>query len=112
NMTSGDAGSLDDITVGPLVYRGGSVYFNGAPLEMRSQLNMLCYLLMSNHKKIVEYYSITEQIVAADKRKLRNKKNISKYVSELHTLLKKRFRRKVIFNHKKEGYILDTDKDS
>lgn len=105
-------GALLEVTAGPLSYKSGRVYFDGELVEMRPQLNMLCYLFMCNHKKIVEYCSIEEQIVASSKRTVRKKKNIHKYVSELHSLLRKRFRRNVIFNHKKEGYILDTDKDS
>lgn len=99
----------EDITVGPLSYKKeGSLCFKDKIIDLRPQLKTLCLLFMHNHKKIVGYDVIRDQIVSSHKRK-KGFKNITKYTDELHKILQKYFKRKVIFNHKTEAYFLDID---
>jgi hypothetical protein len=104
---------VEDLVIGQLVYRAdGCILYKQTPIKMRYQLKNLCILFMKNHKGIVDYSIIKDELIAADKRTTTSFETITKYVSELHTLLRKHFNREVIFNHEKDGYIFDTERHS
>jgi len=104
---------VEDLVVGSLIYRkDGSIYYKQKLLKMRYQMRTLCILFMKNHKNFVDYSTIKDELIDAKKRPSTNFKIITKYVSELHNLLREYFKREVIFNQEKDGYIFDTERDS
>ena len=106
-------GLIQDLLVGQLRYsRDGSIYYKQTNLDMRFQLRTLCVLFMDNHQNFLDYSRIKDELISAKKRSTIDFKTITKYVSELHIILKGHFRRKVIFNQGKEGYIFDIERDS
>lgn len=114
NMSKSTNDSLiEDLVVGPLIYKkDGSIYFKQELLKIRAQLKTLLILFMESHKKILDYSNIKDELIAANKRPTTNFATITKYVSELHKILKKYFKQKVIFNQGKEAYIFDIDRES
>jgi hypothetical protein len=104
---------LNDLVVGPLIYKkDGLIYYKQTLLEMRFQLRTICILFMEKHKEFVDYTCIRDEIIPAHKRSTTSFETITKYVSELHKLLRLYFKRKVIFNQEKEGYIFDIKRES
>ena len=104
---------FEDLVVGPLVYRkDGAILYKQTPIKMRSQMKTLCIIFMNNHKNLVDYSTIKDELVPAKKRSTTSFKTITKYVSELHKLLQNHFKREVIFNQEKDGYIFDIERDS
>lgn len=99
--------SADSITAGNLSYADGKITFKGKILKMRPQMKALCLFFMQNQGKAVDYSDIKEKIISAKKRSTIGNKTIVKYVGELQTLLTKCFRKKVLFNHEREGYIFE-----
>ena len=102
----------ETVTVGHLVYKNRDVFFKDKKIKMRPQIKRLCVLFMKNHKEFIDYSNLMDELVSAEKRKHTNMTTIKKYVSELHNLLRRRFGKKVIFNDKIEGYILNIEKRS
>jgi len=104
---------VKEVVVGPLIYTTkGDIYFKKKLLKLRSQLKTLCILFMENHEELVDYSTIRDELTSAKKRPNANPKNINKYVSELHKLLRGHFKKNVIFTHEKEGYIFDINRSS
>ena len=102
-----------EITVGQLSYgKDGAIRFKNKPIEMRYQLRTLCVLFMDNHDKFLSYDNIKDETIPSSKRLAISFKTITKYVSELQVLLRQYFKKKVIFNQGKEGYIFDIDRES
>lgn len=102
--------SVKKIEVGQLVYDvDGGIYFKNKLIEMRSQLETLCILFMKNHKKPLGYEIIKDELIDPTKTRQKGFITITKYVSELHKLLKKYFNKEVIFNHEKHSYIFDIE---
>jgi len=77
---------------------------------MRPQIKTLCIFFMKNRNEFLDYSTIKDELIKAEKRSDTPLKTITQYVSELHKILKKAFRKKVIFNDKKEGYIFNIDR--
>lgn len=94
-----------EITVGKLIsYSDGTLGYDARPLEMRNQLKDLCRLFMSRHNALTTIDQIRDEIIPANKRKFTSFKTISKYVSELHTILQNYYKQPVIINQKEEGW--------
>lgn len=94
-----------EITVGKLVaYSDGSIKFDDENLQIRNQLKDLCRLFMSRNNMLTTLDHIREEIIAAPKRKNTPFGTISKYVSELHTILQNYYKQPVIVNQKEEGW--------
>ncbi len=94
-----------EITIGKLVsYSDGSIRYNGQNLDIRNQLKDLCRLFMNRPNLLTETDMIRNEIINAPKRKNTSFKTISKYVSELHSILQNYFKIPVIFNQKEEGW--------
>jgi hypothetical protein len=104
---------VNDLIVGPLVYtKNGLICYRQKTLKMRSQIKTLSVLFMNNHKDFIDYDKIKDEIIPAKKRPATSRATITKYVNELHILLRKHFKRDVIFNDEKEGYIFDIERFS
>ena len=100
-----------EMTVGDLAsYSDGTIRHKDKVLGLRSQLKDLCRLFMAHPKRLLTIDDIKAEIVPAEKRGSVSFATISKYVSELHSSLKIHFRKRVIFNEKKEGWYLDITK--
>ncbi|MFZ5982480.1 MAG: hypothetical protein ACOYS2_02845 [Patescibacteria group bacterium] len=82
----------------------GSITYDGKALRMRGQLKELCRLFMKNAYVQITIDDIRDEIITADKRGTIANSTISKYVSELHEILKKSFGKRVIFSQSKEGW--------
>jgi len=101
---------VEPIVLGHLVYDiDGKITFKGKPIKMRPQMRDLCVLFMKNHRDLVNYSTIKEELIDAKKRATTSFTTITKYADELHKLLKKYFKKEVIFNYEKEGYIFDIE---
>src|SRR3989344_420446 len=81
-------------------YNDGTVHFKDGILPMRVQLRDICTLFINSPNQLITSDDIYDQLDKA-----LNKTTISKYVSELHTLLKTKYQRSVITNDKKNGWI-------
>jgi hypothetical protein len=104
---------VEDLTVGHLTYqKDGALTFKNKPVEMRSQMKTLCIFFMQRHKSFIDYSAIKDEIISETKSQTKGFTNTTKYVNELQGLLRKLFGKKVIFNHKKEGYIFDVERNS
>ena len=79
-------------------YNDGTVHFKDGILPMRVQLRDICTLFINSPNQLITSDDIYDQLDKA-----LNKTTISKYVSELHTLLKTKYQRSVITNDKKNG---------
>jgi DNA-binding response OmpR family regulator len=100
----------EPIIVGALVYDiDGKITFKGKPIKMRPQMRDLCVLFMKNHRNLVDYSKIKDELIDARKRATTGFTTITKYADELHKLLKKHFKKEVIFNYEREGYIFDIE---
>lgn len=100
-----------EIVIGSLVYGlDGTIKFKSKILEMRPQIKTLCILLMKNHGNSVDYSRIKDELISTKKRSSTGFKTITKYAGELHKILEIHFKKKVIFNFEKEGYILDVNR--
>lgn len=89
---------------GLAAYSDGTIRYKDEVIPMRGQLNDLCRLFMSQPGRLFTSDDIKDVIVNANRREITTFATISKYVSELHNLLKQYFGRDVIFNHKKVGW--------
>ena len=99
---------VKELVIGSLVYNvDGGIYFRNKLIKMRPQIHNLCVLFMKNHKKLVDYSTIKDELIDAKKRSLTDFKTITKYVNELHKLLRKYFKKDVLFNQEKNAYIFD-----
>ena len=104
---------VNKITIGHLVYdTDGGIYFKNKLIKMRPQIQNLCILFIKNHKKLVDYSNIKDEIIAVKKRNTSGFTNITKYVNELHKILRKHFKRDVLFNMEKNAYLFDIGKNS
>lgn len=104
---------VKELVIGPLVYcLDGSICFKNKILKIRPQMKTLCIFFMKNHKKSVDYSTIKDEIIDAKKRSYTTFKTITKYVSELHNLLRKHFKKNVIIPNGDQGYIFDTGVNS
>ena len=100
-----------EMTVGDLAaFSDGTIRYKDKVLGLRSQLKDLCRLFMAHPKRLLTIDDIKAEIVPADKRRSISFATIAKYVSELHSSLKIHFRKRVIFNEKKDGWYLDVTK--
>ncbi len=101
-----------EIELGKLVaYTDGTIYYDGENLDLRAQLKDLCRLFMQNVGRLVLVDDIKDVLINADKREDTANTTLSKYVSELHTILTKKYKKVVIFNQKKEGWVFSPDRD-
>ena len=99
------------IVVGSLIYDiDGGIYFKKQLIKMRPEIQNLCILFMKHYKELVDYTVIKDELIDANKRSSTGFKNITKYVSELHILLRKHFKKDIIFNHEKTAYIFDIER--
>jgi hypothetical protein len=99
-----------ELTLSKLVsYNDGLISYDGKPIEMRSQTKVLCRMFMENVGRLILVDDIKDTLIDADKRKSTSNETIAKYVSELHTILKDCYGKKVIFNQKKEGWIFNPE---
>jgi len=89
---------------GLAAYSDGTIRYKSEVIPMRGQLNDLCRLFISQPGRLFTCDDIKDVIVNANRREMTTFSTISKYVSELHSLLKQCFGREVIFNHKKVGW--------
>lgn len=111
NETKSSHSLVKEIFAGPLVYtKDGRVTFKNKELTMRPQIKTLCIFFMKNRNEFLDYSTIKDELIKAEKRSDTPLKTITQYVSELHKILKKAFRKEVIFNDKKEGYIFNIDR--
>ena len=100
-----------EMMVGDLAaFSDGTIRYKDKVLSLRSQLKDLCRLFMAHPKRLLTIDDIKDEIVPAEKRKSVSFATIAKYVSELHRSLKIHFRKRVIFNQKKEGWYFDITK--
>lgn len=98
-----------EFSVGKLsVYIDGSLRYEDEIISPRKQLKDLCMFFMRKHKILLNLDDIKDEIIDSDKRGNSYKYTISKYVSELHTILKACFGKPVIFNQKGSGWVFDT----
>ena len=98
---------------GALEYReDGEIYYKGTPLKMRPQIRRLCIFLMQgqNYQKPQDLSDIRDAICGPHK-KVPNA-SVQKYVSELHILLKKCFKNRVVFRAESGDYFMDVDVNS
>lgn len=94
-----------EIEIGGLAtYSDGTIRYRGQVIPMRDQLNDLCRIFMSRPNQLVLSDEIRDEIIRANRRSMTRFSTIAKYVSELHSMLKKCFGKDIIFNHKKEGW--------
>jgi len=108
SVVSGDIlSNLEPETqIGDLIgYNDGTIRFKGEIMDMRPRVKDLCRIFMKNPLKLITIDTIREEIVDQKKRKITPNATISKYVSELHKILGEYFKKKVIFNQRKEGWI-------
>ncbi len=95
-----------EMEIGKLIsYNDGSIAYDGENLEIRAQLKDLCRLFMQNVSRLVLVDDIRDLIIDSNKRDTTSNNTLSKYVSELHGILSKKYGKKVIFNDQKEGWI-------
>ena len=85
-------------------FNDGTLRYKGEILKIRPQLKYLCKIFIENTNKLITLDTIKDEIIKADRRHTISYTTISKYVSELHNSLKIHFGKKVIFNHKEEGW--------
>jgi hypothetical protein len=103
---------VPDIEVGKLIsYTDGTISYGDSLLDLRGQLKVLCRLFMVNKAVLIQPDYIKRELIDADKRESTSDDTLSKYVSELHTILKEHYGKPVIFNEKKEGWRFDPDRD-
>jgi hypothetical protein len=101
-----------EIELGKLIsYSDGSIAYDGENLELRGQLKVLCRIFMEQVGRLVLIDDIKDSIINSDKRGITPNETVSKYVSRLHGILKKKYAKPVIFNQKKEGWIFSPHKD-
>lgn len=106
-----DPSPTEEVVIGPLVYRADGVFiFKDKPLKMRPQMRTLCVLFMHHHRRLIDYTKIKEEIISPQKQRHTTSATITKYVNELHNLLRVHFKKEVIFNHEREGYFFDTER--
>lgn len=95
-----------DLIRGKLVaYSDGSITYDERLLGLRPQLKDLCRLFMASPDRLITADEIKEAIISSQKQSITDFATISKYVSELHNVLKDAYRKEVLINHKKEGWI-------
>ena len=103
---------VPEIEIGKLIsYSDGTISYNGALLDIRGQLKVLCRIFMENVGNLVLEDYIKQEMVNSDKRGRISNRTISKYVSELHIILREPYGKDVIFNEKKEGWRFDPERD-
>lgn len=103
--------NIPEIAVGPLVYSSdGGIYYKDRQIKMRLQIKSLCILFMKNHKKLLDYSDIKDELIEVKKRSFIKFITITKYTNELHGILRKYFKKDVIFNHEKTAYFFDIDR--
>jgi hypothetical protein len=100
-----------DIVTGKLIlYSDGTTRYDGELVEMRTQMRELCRLFMQNVDSLVGIDTIKDELVSADKRSSTPTNTISKYVSELRTILQHFYGKNVIFNQDKDGWIFSPER--
>ncbi len=100
-----------EVTVGELrACSDGLIRFKNAVIEMRPQLNTLCWLFMDEVDARVTSDAIKERIIVAKKRALTTNETIAKYVSELHKHLERVYGREVIFNDRDIGWRFEPER--
>ena len=95
DQSAGDLESFND----------GSIRYKQVPIEMRSQLKVLCRLFIGRPNRLVTIDDIREELIRAEKRKTIPNATISKYVSELRAILRNHYKREVFVNQKEEGWF-------
>ncbi len=99
-------GSKVEISVEKLTaHADGSIRYDGKVLTLRGQIKDLCWLFMRRQNQLINADDIKEAIIDAPKRKAFSWHTISKYVYELHSVLKIQFGKRVIVNERKGGWI-------
>jgi len=94
-----------ETTIGELVaYNDGSIRFSKEEIKMRNQVKDLCRLFMEKPNQLITFDDIKDHIIHSNRRGIISFSTISKYVSELHNLLKVYYKKDVIFNQKEEGW--------
>ncbi len=100
-----------EITVGELIlYSDGTIRFNGEIIILRPQMRDLCRLFMGSHNSLLLVDTIKDELIRADKRAATSVDTISKYVSELRTILFGLYGRDVISNQQKDGWIFSPER--
>lgn len=99
-----------ELVIGKLIsYSDGTISYDGHLLDIRSQLKVLCRIFMENKGALIQSDYIKRELINSDRRANTSDSTLSKYVSELHSVLKENFGKTVIFNEKKEGWRFDPD---
>lgn len=95
-----------EITIGKLsAYNDGGIRYDDREVELRNQLKDLCRLFMEKPNQLITLDDIKDHLIHADRRPIISFDTISKYVSELHNLLRSYYDKDVIFNQKEEGWF-------
>lgn len=97
--------TVPEVSVGSLaLFNDGTIRYRNEILPLRKQLKDLCRLFLESPNRLITYDTIRDEIVRADRRSTTSYTSISKYVSELHNVLKSRFGKKVFTNLESEGW--------
>jgi len=88
-------------------YTDGTIRYIGKNIEMRGQLKELCRLFLENPNRLVTLDDISEKILRADRRTTIPFKTISKYVSELHNIIRPYYGKEVLHNQRDEGWYFN-----
>jgi hypothetical protein len=100
-----------EISLGNLAsYSDGTIRYAEEIINMRNQIKDLCRFFMLYPRKLLTVDNIKEEIIRANRRKSTPNATISKYVSELGTILNAYFKKEVLFNQKEEGWLMDITK--
>ena len=82
----------------------GSITFKDEDIILRAQLRDLLRLFISNPNKIMTFDDIKDTIIKSENRGKTKNSNISKYVNELESELKKYTNNIIIKNENETGY--------
>lgn len=97
--------SAIELTAGDLTsHQDGTIRYKSKIIKITPQMKDLCRLFMESPNRLITVDDIKDEIIRADRRKSISYSTISKYVSRLHNSLKIHYHKKVIFNHRTEGW--------
>ncbi len=88
-------------------YNDGSVRYQGEIIEMRQQLNMLARMFIKGEKSIWNEDDVKDAVSTGDDWASIQKPTVSKYVSALRQVLKKKSGKNHILNHRESGWVFN-----
>lgn len=97
-----------EVQIGDLIsYNDGTIRFKDKNIDIRPRLKDLCRIFMRNPDKLITLDTIREELIDQKKREGTPNATLAKYVSDLHLTLQKHYKKEVIFNQRKEGWMFN-----